>query len=407
MEGTDKGKHTLSKTTVQLAFWYLAVTVKNAKGLKELVEKLPKLGEGLNKAPTLQKYVVNLSKKGGDGLEHAKKLEGLLKKMEPEKLERLVSKLDKKDIGDFIDDMHQNGRFRLLMDDKMADAWAKMHKINPGSFIKTDPDRLMKFNRFDPDSQKLIAKYTDKSASSTLAKFLDDVDDEFMQAIESDGGYLDCFLSHKKGENWTLSQFDDVAERIRGNASDKLKNKLNKWLDHSSKASRFGDVARKGNELSDNILTALKSREGRLFDDLAQKTGIKAKHLKKYEIYKEVPFATEGGYMKADIVFVKRTPDGIEDVIIIENKLSAGTDYTVRQKEGWKKLANGEDMKLVYRVQNSKNQALDKDVVISRNTIKTYKISDHGKTSVNNVDIKEIQVDSFKNYKHSPRNKNE
>ncbi|UXP32769.1 hypothetical protein N6H18_02180 [Reichenbachiella agarivorans] len=103
---------------------------------------------------------------------------------------------------------------------------------------------------------------------------------------------------------------------------------------------------------------------------------------------------------------VRQTPDGIEDIIIIETKLSSGTSYTPRQKEGWKKLANGEDLKLKYRAQgksaSNKNVSLLESDNLTNAKIKTYKVSDQGKAS---IDISEISVNDYKGYIYKP-NKN-
>lgn len=62
--------------------------------------------------------------------------------------------------------------------------------------------------------------------------------------------------------------------------------------------------------------------------------------------------------MIADILLVKYKADNttIDDVIICESKLSAGTDYTKRQKQGWRLIARGEN--LVVKA-NKLNSVLD------------------------------------------------
>lgn len=118
---------------------------------------------------------------------------------------------------------------------------------------------------------------------------------------------------------------------------------------------------------------------------------------------------TEGGFMKADIVLVNRNKitNQIDDVVIIENKLSEFTDYTVRQKEGWKKLANGEDIILKRGVEGinseGKSITLDNNLPISNDIIKTIKISDHGKSNINKIDFERITVNNYKNYVHKPK----
>ena len=99
--------------------------------------------------------------------------------------------------------------------------------------------------------------------------------------------------------------------------------------------------------------------------------------------------------MKADIVMIKRTPDGIEDVIVIENKLSQTTDFTTRQKEGWKKIANGEEMKVVYSVDNNLGEELAKDVPLTISKNKVFKISDHGKAELAQTTLDPINVNTF------------
>ena len=129
--------------------------------------------------------------------------------------------------------------------------------------------------------------------------------------------------------------------------------------------------------------------------------------LAKYEIYTEVPLTTQGGFMKADIVFVKRklANNTIDNVIIIENKLSSSTHFTKRQKEAWKKLANGEDLYINYRrieVTDSELKVTNSDF-FSADNIKTFKVHSNARnTDVSNVSIEAIDVNEFKNY--TPRN---
>lgn len=111
--------------------------------------------------------------------------------------------------------------------------------------------------------------------------------------------------------------------------------------------------------------------------------------------------------MKADIVLVKRNEatNAIADIIIIENKLSSGTSYTPRQKEGWKKLANGQGLNTKYRVEGETDDLfLGENTIFTHSKIKSYKISDHGSSDISKVDIAEIPVSNFKNYEYKPRN---
>jgi len=314
---------------------------------------------------------------------------------------------------EFIDD---NGTKRTITDDEIDDLESlykdfesktgvkaitpNTFELSSNSFVKTDPKRLAIFNKFNYDNQQLIAKFTDKDASSTLAKFLDDCDDDFIKLLNDEPGYIEAFASHKKygiGSDEAFAALEQFAERADEFPA-KFKSKINHWLDHSQKANKFGNVVELGNQLSKNIFDAISLRSGEFFEELAKKIGIPVEDLRKYEIFKEVPLITEGGFMKADIVLVKRNEvtNAIDDVIIIENKLSQATDYTPRQKEGWKKLANGEDLEVKYLVRDKIN-ILEEGQTLVQNKIRTYKISDHGATSIDNVEISEINVKDYRN----------
>lgn len=202
-----------------------------------------------------------------------------------------------------------------------------------------------------------------------------------------------------------------MAEDILGNTKldDLQKAKLLEWLDYSAGATKFGNVSKKGIELSKNISSAIISRSGKLFDDLANKLGIDPNILKQYEIYQEVPLYTEGGFMIGDIILIKRNAitKNIEDVILIENKLSSGTDYTVRQKEGWKKLTNGESLVVksnVTGIDGAGNEAiLQVAESLSSSKVRPIRISDHGETNISNIDISDIPVENWKNYVYIPK----
>ena len=94
--------------------------------------------------------------------------------------------------------------------------------------------------------------------------------------------------------------------------------------------------------------------------------------------------------MKADIVFVKYDDfSNISDVIIIENKLSQSTAFTARQKEGFGAiLQKGQHtMNVKYSLPNFNINKNDK-LIISKDNI--YRIYDHGKDNINNVNIEKI-----------------
>ena len=92
---------------------------------------------------------------------------------------------------------------------------------------------------------------------------------------------------------------------------------------------------------------------------------------------------------KLQIVFVKYDDfSNVSDAIIIENKLSKSTAFTVRQKEGFGAiLQNGQHtMNVKYSRPNLDPKV--KNLMISKDNI--YRIYDHGKDNINNVNIEKI-----------------
>lgn len=78
---------------------------------------------------------------------------------------------------------------------------------------------------------------------------------------------------------------------------------------------------------------------------------------------------------------VKITPDGIEDAIIIENKLSQGTVFTERQKEGFGAIINGQtSMEIKYT-----KSGLNASEIIPISKDKIFKFNDAGTDNVANV----------------------
>jgi hypothetical protein len=127
-----------------------------------------------------------------------------------------------------------------------------------------------------------------------------------------------------------------------------------------------------------------------------QKLGMTKSELALYRVYEEVPFNTIGtGFMKADIVLIKRNAlNQIDDVIVIENKLSKGTDYTVRQKEGFGLVGTGpiggKDMTLTYAVGD-----LAQNSILNIKKAKCLKISDHGSDNIGSVLAGDIDFVNF------------
>ncbi len=93
---------------------------------------------------------------------------------------------------------------------------------------------------------------------------------------------------------------------------------------------------------------------------------------------------------KLQIVFVKYDDfSNVSDVIIIENKLSKSTAFTVRQKEGFGAILKGqEQMNIKYNLLDQGLLKAEGPLKVSKDNI--YRIYDHGKDNINNVNIERI-----------------
>ena len=225
-----------------------------------------------------------------------------------------------------------------------------------------------------------------------MIKFLDDCDDaEFLKFINERPNLSEAFVGHKN--SWTHTDFENIAENLTDMSSVGVSalQKTQKWIDRSSDLAKFGKVTELGRSLNSKIVDALKQKQGKLFDDLAKTTGIPVQDLQKYDILTEVPLETTNGFMKADIILILKggPKNSIQDAIIIENKLSQSTAFTARQKEGFgASLQNGQHtMNVKYSVEGLNLKKYNK-LTISKDNI--YRIYDHGKDNINNVNIEKI-----------------
>ena len=221
-----------------------------------------------------------------------------------------------------------------------------------------------------------------------MIKFLDDCDDaEFLKFINERPNLSEAFVGHKN--SWTHTDFENIAENLTDMSSVGVSalQKTQKWIDRSSDLAKFGKVTELGRSLNSKIVSALSNANSNLLKKFEKITG---KNLSEYQIITELPLETTNGFMKADIVFVKYDDfSNISDVIIIENKLSQSTAFTARQKEGFGAiLQKGQHtMNVKYSLPNFNINKNDK-LIISKDNI--YRIYDHGKDNINNVNIEKI-----------------
>ena len=307
-----------------------------------------------------------------------------------EAVENTLEQLKK--LGWTTDDINLfNKTFKGAQTLENAKSW-KLLKEAGSKYVFKDEKLFEKFTKLNPEVQQYVAKFSDKDANSTLIKFLDDCDDaEFLKFINERPNLSEAFVGHKN--SWTHTDFENIAENLTDISSVGVSalQKTQKWIDRSSDLAKFGKVTELGRSLNSKIVNALKQKQGKLFDDLAKTTGIPVQDLKKYDILTEVPLETTNGFMKADIVLILKggPKNSIQDVIIIENKLSKSTAFTERQKEGFGAILKGqEQMNIKYTPRDTDLLNGIKSLKISKNKI--FKISDGGTDDITKVSIEKI-----------------
>jgi len=314
-------------------------------------------------------------------------------------LEKVLKKLHDmapEDCAKFLDDLATSDLSKNLekVNVGLVESW-KVLSDGGSNFVKTDLVYLQKFGSLNENVKPIIAQFSDGGASqSTLKEFLDDLDaDKAFTLFVNDAQnekIVRGFIGHKLSDDDIVDIGDYIAD-----AGDEAVELSVKWLNRSKHIAQFKRYTEMGRQLNTLIVRDIYQRSGRLFNELSSKTGVPLDILKKYDIFTEVPLQTPGGYMKADIVLIKRGEKRIEDVIVIENKLSQTTDFTTRQKEGWKKIANGEEMKVKYPI-NENGLTLNANEALKIEKDKVFKFADHGKAELDNTTISNINVDNFK-----------
>jgi len=209
---------------------------------------------------------------------------------------------------------------------------------------------------------------------------------KFLKFINERPNLSEAFVGHKN--SWTHTDFENIAENLTDISSVGVSalQKTQKWIDRSSDLAKFGKITELGRSLNNKIVNALSNANSNLLKKFEKITG---KNLSEYQIITELPLETSNGFMKADIVLILKNDRGvIQDAIIIENKLSQSTAFTARQKEGFGAiLQNGQHtMNVKYSRPNLDPKV--KNLIISKDNI--YRIYDHGKDNINNVNIEKI-----------------
>jgi hypothetical protein len=287
-----------------------------------------------------------------------------------------------KDFADNIDIIS-----KIADDDALLNAWNKLNE-NGRKLVRVNIRNLEHFAKLSDEVQETLIKFSDE----TLAKFMDDiVANTILVNFVNNPEYLRLvrgFVAHKLDESVIQDIGGFLADEGLQSLAKAEQEFAEKWLQHSKEYAKFSKYVKLGNELSDNIVASLYGKT-KMFNDLAKKLGMSVDKLSLYEIFREVPLNTANGFMKADALLIKRNTRGaIEDVILIENKLSKGTAYTERQIEGLTAIGKGEKMTVRYGHLEGNLLTIDKS--------KCFRFDDHGTNNIGKVDIEQVNFSKFK-----------
>lgn len=238
-----------------------------------------------------------------------------------------------------------------------------------------------------------LGELTPNTLKTTLLKLESNA--ELLAILKEEPILTRLWTAHKN--NFSVLELKEAQESFAELAKDLSDNARTLALDLAEESGKKGsmmEVFGLGNRLGENIIASLSSKSGHLFEGLAQKLGMTVEELKGYELVTEVPLKTANGFMKADVLLIKRggTANKVQDVILIENKLSANTAFTTRQIEGWRKIAQKQSMDIIY---DRLPQIIVKDGPITISPSKTFKFSDSGTDNISNVTIDLIDVTKF------------
>lgn len=263
---------------------------------------------------------------------------------------------------------------------------------------KQSPDALRAFSKLNEEVRTSILKFSDDisgNTPSTLIDFLSSADDAAIAAINMHPSLAAAIVGHKTG--FVRADYVNAAEVLDDLEGLPVASKqfLSNWLDRSANLANFTGAAQMGIRLSDNIVESIENGT-RIRTLLQNKLGI---DLSTYTVHTEIPFevpvtsSTPGGFMKADVVLIKTGPLGIEDVIVIENKLNFSTSFTPAQTMKFTEVKNASPGAVSFKVKfNRPDDGLTLGQQLSVDRSKVIKINDSGSDDINAVSLDDLHL---------------
>jgi len=362
-----------------------ATRVRNL--LKDDIVKLGALNKTLKGDATVvdiynktQKFIDDVSAVDADIVTSIKTLEGYLDNLRSKVPTAYWSKF----IDDFASDISKLDIFDK--DPRLIGSWATLQQAG-SKFVKTDINYLKKFANLTSENQKLIAQFSDAASGSTLTKFLDDCDavPGFLSYVNNADNLpsVKAMLMHKLPEE----EIETIAEIVTD--GDPMLTKVKEWVDRSASLNNFLQKMADGVFYGKRAARELLKGET-LGAKLASDLGI---NINDYSLFREVQLWVNNEkteYMIADILLVKYDAGGvIEDIVLVENKLSMATRPTTRQLQGMERIRNGATLEVKARTQSQMLNASEEFVDDNKRAIqattklsipkeKALKVSDEG-----------------------------
>ena len=287
----------------------------------------------------------------------------------------------------------------------IVDAWNYLYKNQEDKafFARKNWQALNSFEQLNADIKSYIIKFGDKSSTMTLSKFCLDLDKNFSpQDTQKFLTYCNDVENLNIVKNFVGHKLDDTDfERVSEEYIDNSLNGLAKtWTQRSIRMAALQENGEDGRFYGKRAVVALIN--GTL--DL----GITTITQSEYTVFNEVQLWVDKAkdqYMIADILLVKfNTLGQIDDVIICESKLSAGTDYTKRQKQGWRLINAGTSLEVKANKKNSLSNGGEGIIelratisILNINTNKVKRISDAGNKN-GAFNVATIPVSNYSTY---------
>lgn len=233
-------------------------------------------------------------------------------------------------------------------------AWSDLYNANK-LFAIGNKNAIEGFETLNASNKAKALLLTDNASTQRLTTFLEDVNTNptFKNLLNdnSEIAFIDGMVGHHTG--YTVNQYNTIVEELKnlftpGSGSIAFA-RASHWIDYSSNTAGYLNRMQKGVDFNNAVKASCESLNSSIRQQIATKLGLA--NLNDYQMVSEVPFNVIGGFMKTDMLFVKIIGGNIVDIIVVENKLSQATSFTIRQNTGFTYIKNATgsvDMNVTY-----------------------------------------------------------